>query len=102
MSRLMLLAPCGADCKGCEYAEKCGGSCYACQGKPFYVKEFGFEVCAIYDCSVNKKGYKSCAQCQELPCQTFYDWRDPNMTDEAFEQSVNERVKTLKASVSAS
>ena len=94
----MLYAPCGVDCEGCPYQEDCKGSCYACEGKPFYLKDFGVEVCPLYDCAVNQRGYKTCAECEELPCQLYYDWRDPSMTEEAHIQSINERVAGLKAS----
>ena len=93
----MKLSPCGADCESCEHSKICGG-CFAKEGKPFYLKDFGFEVCPMYDCSINKNGYKSCAGCPELPCHIFHDWKDPNMTDEAHDNSVNERVKALKDS----
>lgn len=66
------------------------------EGKPFYIKDFGFEICPMYDCSINKKSYESCAGCPELPCQIFHDWKDPNITDEAHVDSINERVKALK------
>ena len=94
----MLLSSCGADCESCDHLKNCGG-CHAMKGVPFYLKDFGFEICPMYDCPVNKKGYKSCADCPELPCQIFYDWKDPNMTDEAHNNSVNERVKVLKDSL---
>ena len=94
----MMLSPCGANCESCEYLSNCNG-CNAMKGKPFYINDFGFEVCQMYDCSVNKKGHKSCAECPELPCQTFYDWKDPSMTDEAHINSINERVKNLKNSL---
>ena len=93
----MLLSPCGADCESCDYLGSCGG-CRATKGKPCYIKGVGMEVCPLYDCPVNKKGYGSCSKCSELPCKIFYDWKDPNMTDEAFLNSVNERVKALKNS----
>ena len=93
----MLLSPCGANCESCDYLKDCNG-CHAIKGKPFYIKDFGFEVCPMYDCSVNKKGYKSCSECSELPCQIFYDWKDPSMTDEAHINSINERVKNLRNS----
>jgi len=98
----MLLSPCGVDCEGyfeiCDECKTCGG-CRATEGKPFYIKDFGFEVCPMYDCAVSKKGYQSCAECTELPCQIFYDWKDPSMTDEAHINSINERVKALKDSL---
>jgi hypothetical protein len=96
----MLLAPCGIDCKSCDFNRNhsCGG-CYAIEGKPFYVQDFGMDVCPMYDCSVNKNGYKSCAECSELPCQIFYEWKDPSMTDEEHITSIHERAKILKATL---
>ena len=94
----MLLSPCGIDCEICDYRKSCDG-CSAIKGKPFYLKDFGVEVCPMYECPVDKKGYKSCAECPELPCRIFYDWKDPSMTDEAHINSINERVKVLKDSL---
>jgi len=94
----MLLSPCGINCESCDFRKNCSG-CYNIKGKPFYLKDFGVEVCPLYDCPVNKRGYKSCAECPELPCQIFFDWKDPSMTDEAHITSINERVKTLKSSL---
>ena len=91
----MMLSPCGIDCEQCEYFDSCGG-CYTIEGKPFYIKDFGVEVCPMYECPVVKKGYKSCAECPELPCQIFYDWKDPSMTDEEHIGSINSRVEILK------
>lgn len=92
----MNVAPCGIICEGCPQQESCGGSCFACGGKPFYLKEFGAEVCAIFDCAVNKKGYETCGECADLPCQIIQDWRDPSMSDEAHQQSIDERTAALK------
>ena len=94
----MLLSPCGIDCESCEFDDSCS-DCHSIEGKPFYLKDFDVDVCPMYDCPVNKKGYKTCAECPELPCQIYYDWKDPSMTDEAHIESINERVKTLKASL---
>ena len=95
----MYLSPCGIDCDQCPLKEQCKGSCHAIKGAPFYIKDFGVEVCPMYDCAVNKKGYQTCAECSELPCQLFYDWKDPSMTEEAHLQSVKDRVEQLKASI---
>jgi len=92
----MLLSPCGVDCGSCDFYKDCGG-CRATEGKPLYIKDIdGIEVCPMYDCPTNKKGYKSCGECSELPCKIFYDWKDPEMTEEEHLNSVNERVKILK------
>ena len=95
----MLLSPCGIDCERCDYYKSCGGGCHKIEGKPFYLKDFGVDVCPVYDCPVTKKGYKTCAECAELPCQIFHDWKDPSMTEEAHINSINERTKILKDSL---
>ena len=95
---MMMLSPCGIDCESCPFFKDCGG-CGKIKGKPFYLKDFGFETCPLYDCPVNKKGYRTCAECSELPCKIFYDWKDPSMTDEEHINSINERTRILKSSL---
>ena len=92
----MLLSPCGIDCAVCPMKDKCGDGCQVCGGKPFFIKDFGVETCPIYDCSVNKKGYKTCGQCDEVPCKIFFDWKDPSMSDEEHRKAVNTNVALLK------
>ena len=93
----MHMSPCGIDCDSCPYKEQCGGDCHAIEGKPFYIKDFGFETCLIYDCAVNKKGYQTCGECSELPCKVWEEWRDPSMNEEAHLQSIKDRAEALKA-----
>ena len=95
----MYLSPCGIDCGECKLREACGGSCHESCGKPFYIKDFPVDVCPMYDCAVNKNGYKTCAECPELPCQVFYEWRDPSMTEEEHRRAVDANVLALKASL---
>lgn len=90
------VSPCGIDCTGCTYKEGCGGSCHDGGGKPFYIKDFGIEICPLYDCAVRQKGYTTCGECSELPCKLFYDWKDPSMSEEAHLQSVEARTEALK------
>ncbi len=92
----MSVAPCGLICESCSFTESCGGGCHEGGGKPFYIKDFGVEVCPMYDCAVTQKGYTTCGECAELPCQIFYDWRDPSMSEEQHLQSINARVEALK------
>jgi len=93
----MSFSPCGINCGECPFEEQCGGGCFAIEGKPFYIKDFGLETCLIYDCAVNQKGLKHCGGCTELPCQIWYDWRDPDMSEEAHLQSIKDRSEALKA-----
>jgi len=83
----------------CDYRESCGGSCHASGGKPFYLKDFGVDVCPIYDCAVNKNGFKTCAPCAELPCKLIYDWKDPSMSAEEHKQAVDSNAEVLRNSI---
>ena len=92
----MNISPCGINCDTCHLKAQCGDGCQICGGKPFYIKGFGVEQCPIYDCSVNKRGHKTCGECNEVPCQLFYDWKDPSMSDEEHNQAIERNVSLLK------
>ena len=93
---IMLLSPCGIDCETCPLKDQCSGGCRASGGKPFYIKDFGVEICPIYDCAVNKHGYQTCGECADVPCQIFFDWKDPSMTDEEHRETIEKNVAALK------
>ena len=92
----MSVSACGILCESCPQHVDCSGGCQECGGKPFFLKDFGVEVCPIYDCAVVVKGYTTCGECADLPCQIFFDWKDPSMSDEAHQQSVDARAEALR------
>ncbi|MBQ8081320.1 MAG: MmcQ/YjbR family DNA-binding protein [Clostridia bacterium] len=84
---------CGTDCGACSfYGTLCKG-CNACGGKVFYRPEGA--ACPIYACCVNRRRYLTCASCSEMPCTIWRETRDPSMTDEQFEQSIQDRIERL-------
>jgi len=90
---------CGVFCVECNKHEElqnnpCKG-CNAIEGKPFWIKAFNFDVCPIYACAKDKK-FNHCGECEQLPCNIYLELRDPSMSDEQHQQSINERVKVLK------
>jgi len=92
----MKLTPCGVDCSSCPLLEKCGKSCNDHGGKPFYIQGMDIDVCPMYKCAVLDKGFQTCAECPDLPCQIYYDWRDPTTSENEHAKGVQERVKQLK------
>jgi hypothetical protein len=93
----MLISPCGAICDECPFYMKPCIGCRNLDGKVFWsdeVSESG--ICPMYNCSVNDKGFDSCGKCKDLPCEMFYNMKDPNMTEEQHQESIVKRVKTLK------
>lgn len=93
----MLLSACGLICDECQFFNKSCTGCINVKGSTFWAKEMiPTKVCPLYDCSVNKKGYKNCGGCGELPCKMFRDMKDPNSTEEQHQQSLITRVAALK------
>lgn len=90
------VSPCGIDCRTCHDYETCGG-CRVIGGKPSWLSYFGKAVCPEYDCPVRVKGAWDCGACKDLPCKTYYDQKDPSMTDEEHLANLRERVKTVKS-----
>ena len=91
----LLAAPCGLFCGDCEIlGERCAG-CGHVQGKPFWTAEYKVEVCPLYGCAVNQHGVEHCGLCAEFPCEMFLSMRDPSMTDEQAEASLERKKADL-------
>jgi hypothetical protein len=94
----MILSACGLLCDECEFYNKTCTGCINVKGSTFWAKEMmPSKVCPMYDCAVNKKGYKNCGDCSELPCKLFLDMKDPNCSDEEHRKSIGVRVSRLRA-----
>ena len=88
------LSCCGMDCAACPFHGKACSGCNESGGKVFHAP--AGKPCPIYACCANKRRFATCASCPDIPCQLWRDTRDPSLTDEAFEQSIAERVARLK------
>ena len=53
------------------------------------------EYCPLYNCSVNTKQLEHCGLCSKLPCATFFELRDPNLSDEEAEKALVARQNDL-------
>lgn len=85
---------CGSDCGACSlYGNLCTG-CNEASGKVFHAPE-GKE-CPIYHCSKIQQGFASCGECKNLPCGIILGTRDPNLSEEEFMKTVEDRVNRLK------
>ncbi len=90
-----MINPCGCDCGGCpQYKASCGG-CAEIKGKVYWAPYVGGEVCPIYGCCAGK-GYAHCGACGDLPCQIYFDTRDPSMSEAEHEAGVYERAERLR------
>ena len=54
------------------------------------------ESCPLYNCCVTTNQLEHCGSCSELPCATFLELRDPNLSDEEAEKALVVRQNDLK------
>lgn len=91
---LLGLSSCGTECSACGLY---GGACLGCNeanGRVFHAPEG--KPCPLFACCVNRRRYATCAECNELPCALWRATRDPSLSDESFEASIQTRVFNLK------
>ena len=88
------LSCCGTDCSACVLLGKPCQGCNAAKGKVFHAPKG--KSCPIYVCCVNRRRFATCGQCPEVPCKLWRETRDPNLTDEAFDASIQTRVSNMK------
>lgn len=93
----MILSACGLKCDECEYYNvKCDG-CHSVKGSTFWAVEMmPTKTCPLYDCSVNRKGFRDCGDCAEIPCSTFLQMKDPAASEEEHLRMIDVRVSLLK------
>ena len=87
------MTACGTVCAGCAlYGNMCAG-CNELAGKVFHAP--AGKACPIFACCA-KKGFATCGECPEAPCDVWRATRDPSYSDEAFPASIDARVARLK------
>lgn len=89
------LSPCGVDCQNCDYRPKCQG-CQALRGRVWWTSYYDFDTCPLHNCAVDEKKYRSCAECEDVPCNIWLDLKDPDLTEEEHKKSIEDRIKALK------
>lgn len=90
---ILQLSCCGAECRKCSlFGAICPGCNKAC-GKVFHAPNG--KACPIYACSVRKNGFVTCRECSQLPCDIWHAVRDPQLSDQEFARSIQERIGKL-------
>ncbi len=87
--------PCGWFCTECSHFDKECTGCRQTEGKPFWISKSEMSVCTVYNCCTEQKTLEHCGLCSQMQCKTFLDLRDPSMSDEEFQKSLNERKANL-------
>jgi hypothetical protein len=87
---------CGIYCGNCDFLGKQCKGCGYVNGKPFWTAQIPSGICPIYNCCSNQKQIEHCGLCADFPCKIFLELRDPNMSDEEFQNSLIKRQEVLK------
>lgn len=88
---------CGIVCGECRhFGENCIG-CNNVYGQPFWLEFVNAEICPVYDCCVNEKGYDHCGQCSEFMCGKFTRYRDPDIADDELDEVLEKMKENLLA-----
>jgi hypothetical protein len=82
-------AVCGMYCDECEHFENDCQGCSESAGNVFWTEFVDIEACPVYECCVNEKKLAHCGLCHEMPCEKYFRFRDPGVTEE-------EAIKTLE------
>ena len=96
MGDISYAAVCGIYCGDCEYLSRQCKGCVLQAGKPFWAKLMPSKICPLHDCCRNSKRLEHCGLCEDFPCETFRELRDPSVSDEEFEKSLSQRQGELK------
>lgn len=90
------ISVCGLDCSSCpEFGKQCEG-CKKISGKVFWTTHFGLEKCPMHKCCTDVHGLEHCGLCEKLPCQTYFDMRDPAYSEDEHLEGIDRRVKVLR------
>ena len=92
---------CAAVCQECnknnaEFTDKPCKGCNEAKGKLFWAKYLGLDTCPIYHCCVNEKQLRHCGECGQLPCDIYFNTKDPSYSDEEHRKAIEKRVEVLK------
>ncbi len=88
---------CGIYCGECPFLGKQCTGCGSVEGKPFWTNQMPQGICPLHDCCQNQKNLEHCGLCDDFPCKTFLELRDPNMTEDEFQESLSMRKENLSA-----
>ena len=53
-------------------------------------------ICPLFECAINRKRFKNCGDCIELPCDLFLKFKDPELSEEQHQEALKIRINRLK------
>ncbi|PKL58615.1 MAG: hypothetical protein CVV33_10585 [Methanomicrobiales archaeon HGW-Methanomicrobiales-4] len=86
---------CGLWCDDCNHFEEDCQGCSDAGGCVFWTDFVDTETCPVYICCVEKKGLPHCGYCDEMPCERYARFRDPDQTDEEIKINLKKQNEEL-------
>ncbi len=84
---------CGTECSKCSFHGSLCTGCNEANGKVFHAP--AGKACPIYQCSVGQCKFSTCASCEKLPCDIWKATKDPNLSQEDFDATIQARAAIL-------
>jgi hypothetical protein len=91
----MMTCVCGVNCDGCLHLNNGCAGCDALEGKVFWTQYICTDVCPVYKC-VKENGYQNCGDCSQIPCELWVSLKDPSLSEEEHQKSIQGRLLILK------
>ncbi len=92
-----VISCCGMVCSDCKsFPNECKG-CPEIKGIAYWLQYVDADHCPIYDCCINDKRLNHCGECALLPCDKWYQFSDPTMSEEESKLIDSQRIELLKS-----
>lgn len=86
---------CGLWCDNCEHFEKDCQGCSEMGGCVFWTEYADTDSCPVWTCCVEEKKLPHCGYCDEMPCERYTRFHDPDMSDEETRISLQKQKAEL-------
>lgn len=91
----MMICVCGVNCDECLRLNNGCAGCDALEGNVFWTQYICTDTCPVYKC-VKEKGHQNCGHCPEIPCELWVSLKDPSLSEEEHQKSIQGRLLVLK------
>ncbi|MCA1916429.1 DUF3795 domain-containing protein [Methanospirillum hungatei] len=86
---------CGMYCDECDHFERDCPGCDESDGSVFWTEFADTDVCPVHECCANEKQFAHCGLCDEMPCEKYYRFRDPDVSEEEAAKMLEKQKENL-------
>jgi len=89
-------AVCGMYCDECDHFEKDCPGCDESDGCVFWTEYVDADVCPVQECCTNVKHLAHCGLCDEMPCEKYFRFHDPGVSEDEAKEMLKKQKETLE------